>query len=66
MAALVFSVNVVTENTSKTRKSFALDCTNRFDKKYEVYFYKLRKLQKREVSGLLQFKETNGLQAAKH
>lgn len=38
--ALVFSV---TQNTSETRKSFAIVWTNRFDKKSEVCFYRLPK-----------------------
>jgi len=32
-----------TQNTSKTGKSFATDCTNSFDTKSEVYFYRLLK-----------------------
>ncbi len=37
-----------TQNTSKTRKSFAIDCTNRFDKNYEVYFYRLPRATEKE------------------
>jgi len=41
-AALVFSVNAAknTQNIFKTGKSFVIDCTYRFDKKCEVYFYR--------------------------
>lgn len=58
MATLVFSVNATTEhtNTSKMRKSFGIDCKDRFDKKYEVSFYRL--LKATETSEFLQFKET--------
>jgi len=37
------------QNTSRTGKSFAIDCSNRFDKKSDVFFTDCRKLQKREA-----------------
>jgi len=33
-----------TQNASKMGKSFEIDCTNTFDKKSDVYFYKLLKV----------------------
>lgn len=45
MAALVFSTNAAknTQNTSQMGKNFAIDWTNRSDKKSKVYIYRLPK-----------------------
>ncbi len=39
-----------THKTSKTRKSFVIDCTTRFYKKSDVYFYRLPKATEKKRS----------------
>jgi len=37
----VKKTHISKNNTNKVGKSFAIDCTTRFDKQSEVYFYRL-------------------------
>jgi len=50
-------------NTYKVGKSFAIDCTTRFDKKIGGII--LQTAIERGANGSLQFTETTGLQSAK-